>query len=723
MLKSLLGVIAAIVICNADAAYVDNLDGTATDTATGLTWMRCMYGQTWNATGQACTGSAAPVTWNVAMVAPRGVAGQNDWRLPNVRELYTLADYSKNRPAYDSSIFLGTPGNGPLWSSTTASDWAVMALTVRFADGGFDKYGDPRVGKTSQGYARYVRGQETSRLVSDVRTNAVYLAHPDGTVLDQSTGLIWQPCLVGQAWTGAACAGTPGQFLFAAGATTAAADHFGGYSDWRVPTMAELLTLVDSARSKPALNTSAFPSATTGAVWSSTQNAGNSDYAWYIDLDYGTARTWTTSAYAFGLRLVRGGGRSGPYPGTAIITRNPYGQVSVVGAVLSGSVISNFTEDVEILFGSTYDGNWPNAEIEFNGLSLGAGRSLKVRINSPGKAVTLRNVDNTRTRIDGVLSMPGLNGQLAPSVLVQNAHGIETGAGVGAIDEIPAIVAPGGLTIDSRGSAPFTGGYIRNGSVLDGGDRLTLLGGLIQGSGAFIGNAVIVSTFDRANNPVHGSHYLDNAIHISPASGPGVDLTLNHYGPNPSYLNVSVDGNARIQAPSAWPAGSPLPNNNLPILPGTIRAMSDPLPSFGGGSMIVQATKNLTLSGGTTNDFVFPGGIAMKAGGTIDLAAVTLVNGWTTLGKPFQGLHFEAPSITTPSLTSIFSNALNWVNFSVQPTGHFGFFSLSGTGSYTQYDPSDKIVPHLNTYSILIDAAANGQCWTCLVNSSPIAVQ
>jgi hypothetical protein len=40
--------------------YSDNGDGTVTDPTTGLTWMRCSMGQTWN--GTTCTGAGpAPI--------------------------------------------------------------------------------------------------------------------------------------------------------------------------------------------------------------------------------------------------------------------------------------------------------------------------------------------------------------------------------------------------------------------------------------------------------------------------------------------------------------------------------------------------------------------------------------------------------------------------------------------------------------------------------------
>ncbi len=74
--------------------YRDNDDGTVTDVKTGLQWMRCSLGQTWQ--GGTCTGEAGKYTWQAAMDAAEtfnrqgGTAGYNDWRMPTKEELKTL---------------------------------------------------------------------------------------------------------------------------------------------------------------------------------------------------------------------------------------------------------------------------------------------------------------------------------------------------------------------------------------------------------------------------------------------------------------------------------------------------------------------------------------------------------------------------------------------------------------------------------------------------------
>lgn len=199
-------------------------------------------------------------------------------------------------------------------------------------------------------------------------------------------------------------------------------------------------------------------------------------------------------------------------------------------------------------------------------------------------------------------------------------------------------------------------------------------------------------------------------------------MTLNAYGPAPQAINVMTNGNATVSMPSAWPASTNVPPNNTVVPPGVTRAAGVPDPAYGGGSLIVQSTGTLTLAGGTTNDFVFPGGIVLKASGTLDLNDVLLNQGWTTAGKSFQGMYVESPNIlNTGGNIDALSNDLNWLNFSTLPHAPVRAFTLvrnaNGTASYAA---ADATAPHLDTYSTLSNAAASGACWTCLVNTTPV---
>jgi hypothetical protein len=96
--------------------FTDNNNGTVTDKLTGLIWMKNA-----NAFG--------PATWSVALILARTVANNSygltdgskpgDWRMPNLKELQSLVDYSHHTPALpEGHPFTGVI-NTAYWSSTT----------------------------------------------------------------------------------------------------------------------------------------------------------------------------------------------------------------------------------------------------------------------------------------------------------------------------------------------------------------------------------------------------------------------------------------------------------------------------------------------------------------------------------------------------------------------------------------------------------------------------
>jgi hypothetical protein len=93
---------------------------------------------------------------------------------------------------------------------------------------------------------------------------------PPGTVVDPATGLMWtrETIATDKTWSEAKAA--------------AAAVTLGGFTDWRLPTRKELLTLVDDTRYNPAINTDLFQ-CDSNRYWSSTVDAESpSDCAWCV---------------------------------------------------------------------------------------------------------------------------------------------------------------------------------------------------------------------------------------------------------------------------------------------------------------------------------------------------------------------------------------------------------------------------------------------------------
>jgi hypothetical protein len=145
-----------------DNPYTANGDGTITDNLTQLVWQ-----QVPNPTAQ---------SWEQALVYAEelNLAGQTDWRLPNIKELQSLSDYSAVNPAVNSNFF-STIGVHNYWSSTTlkpnptnpASAWY---WSTQFGITTYDL-------KTNLNYVLCVRGNPsflgTNTLINPTRTISV----------------------------------------------------------------------------------------------------------------------------------------------------------------------------------------------------------------------------------------------------------------------------------------------------------------------------------------------------------------------------------------------------------------------------------------------------------------------------------------------------------------------------------------------------------------------
>lgn len=75
-----------------------------------------------------------------------------------------------------------------------------------------------------------------------------------------------------------------------------------GHTDWRIPTVEELFALADRSRSRPAIDTDAFPDTHGDWYWSGTEYAADSSYAWLVGFSNGYSFLYPLDS---GLAVVR----------------------------------------------------------------------------------------------------------------------------------------------------------------------------------------------------------------------------------------------------------------------------------------------------------------------------------------------------------------------------------------------------------------------------------
>jgi len=148
----------------ATLAYVDNSDGTITDTNTGLMWEKLSYDQTIHDRGKQYRWDDAFAVKVATLNGGGGFAGHGDWRVPNKKELESIVNAEVFNPAVSAAFNTGcTPGctvtscsctqSGYHWSSSSYAYSPNYAWFVTFYHGL-----DGASSKTNMYYVRAVRG-------------------------------------------------------------------------------------------------------------------------------------------------------------------------------------------------------------------------------------------------------------------------------------------------------------------------------------------------------------------------------------------------------------------------------------------------------------------------------------------------------------------------------------------------------------------------------------
>ncbi|MBI5102577.1 MAG: DUF1566 domain-containing protein [Nitrospirae bacterium] len=234
-------------------SFTDNGNGTITDNVTGLLWQKQDDGTTraWDAAGPYCSGL--------------NLGDKTGWRLPTDMELMSIVDYSQVSPPINATYFPDTKLSG-YWISNTSPVAPYYPWYVSFSPGS-----PGGIGQGDNSYPWYTRCVWGGQLPS-----GNFIDNGDGTVSDTSSGLMWQQ-------------GEGGAMNWEAALNYCESSTLGGYTNWRLPNIKELKSLVDNTRLNPAIDP-IFPDVHTGqwvVYWSSTTHAGAASEAWWTNFAYG----------------------------------------------------------------------------------------------------------------------------------------------------------------------------------------------------------------------------------------------------------------------------------------------------------------------------------------------------------------------------------------------------------------------------------------------------
>lgn len=297
--------------------FTNHGNGTVTDNMTGLMW------------SQNANLPAGTKTWQQALDYVAGMNagtyanfGYTDWRLPNVAELQSLVNHENsvtslptghpfsNVQATSSSTYYYSSTTYPGYANPSSGVWlsnfyngavaiGVSKLGTRYVwpvRGGGGKVAIPRTGQTTS----YATRDDGDLEAGAVWPSSRFINHGNNTITDRLTGLMWTQ-------SSNVTSGNWQQALdYVAGMNNGSQTNF-GYTDWRLPNVLDLRSLLNLKVYGPALPTShPFANVTSGHHWSSTSMSGTPAKGWLVSLwaGYKTAENKSTSLKVWPVRSL-----------------------------------------------------------------------------------------------------------------------------------------------------------------------------------------------------------------------------------------------------------------------------------------------------------------------------------------------------------------------------------------------------------------------------------
>jgi hypothetical protein len=227
-------------------SYSDKGDGTVTDNVTGLVWAQDQ--------------SEFPTRWEDAATYCNNLTlgGYDDWRMPTLKELWSIRNFSTGWPYVDTDYFhLVSKDGGEQREQHTWSSNDYLVDTPEAAT---------NVSFVVNDWTGHIKSLDGMRYVRAVRGDAYgindFVDNGDDTITDEATGLMWaqDDSGTGMNWEAA--------LAYAENA------NYAGYDDWRLPNVKELQGIVDYSGIFPAID----PMFNITGI---TNEAGNADYPYF----------------------------------------------------------------------------------------------------------------------------------------------------------------------------------------------------------------------------------------------------------------------------------------------------------------------------------------------------------------------------------------------------------------------------------------------------------
>jgi uncharacterized protein DUF1566 len=324
--------------------YKDNGDGTVTDLITGLMW-------------QKNPGSKKTLKEAVKGASKCRTGGYNDWRLPTIKEQYSLilfsgmdpdprnTDTSGLQPFIDTQYFDFKYGDTNNFERIIDSQYATSTeyvhktmrgddtmFGVNFADGRIKGYPikDPRGRGDKKFYVQYVRNNKNYG-------KNIFIDNHDGTITDKATGLTWMKMDSGHLKAGK---NKDGKLNWEEALEWAENLKYAKKSDWRLPNAKELQSIVDYSRSPATTKSAAIDKV---FKVSNVKEDGKNDFPYYwtgtthvkgamgsaaVYISFGTGFGWMQDRRSGKKTLmdVHGAGCQRSDPKSGDPSRYPYGR-------------------------------------------------------------------------------------------------------------------------------------------------------------------------------------------------------------------------------------------------------------------------------------------------------------------------------------------------------------------------------------------------------------